>query len=78
MQELLYLKLLLRELGYESSKPLIVEDDESCIKICNNPELHGRSKHIDSKYLFVQEKVARKEFTISYCNTNAMSSLVSP
>lgn len=73
MQELIYIKLLLRELGYQSSKPtLIMEDNQSCIKICNNPELHGRSKHIDIKYFFVQEKVARKEFTISYCNTNAM------
>ncbi|POM69722.1 Polyprotein [Phytophthora palmivora] len=73
MQELIYIKLLLRELGCESSKPtLIMEDNQSCIKIYNNPELHGRSKHIDIKYFFVQEKVTRKEFTISYCNTNAM------
>ncbi|POM71956.1 RxLR effector candidate protein [Phytophthora palmivora] len=61
------------ELGYESSKlTLIVEDNQSRIKICNNPELHSRSKHIDIKYFFIQEKVARKEFTISYCYTNAM------
>ncbi|POM64435.1 LOW QUALITY PROTEIN: Polyprotein [Phytophthora palmivora] len=67
------LKTTAKRTRYESSKStLIVEDNQSCVKICNNPELHGRSKHIDIKYFFVQEKVANKEFTISYCNTNAM------
>lgn len=74
MQEMLFLKYLLGELGFATSTALTIhEDNQSCIKLANNPELHGRSKHIDIRYHFVQEKVERKEFVIEYCETKAMS-----
>jgi len=73
MQEMIFLKLLLGELGFSTTQPLTIhEDNQSCIKISNNPELHGRSKHIDIRYHFVQEKVERQEFVITYCPTKAM------
>ncbi|GMF42168.1 unnamed protein product [Phytophthora fragariaefolia] len=73
MQEVIFLKLLLKELGFTTTRGTTVyEDNQSCIKICNNPELHGRSKHIDIRYHFVQEKVERHEFTVAYCNTKDM------
>ncbi|GMF30860.1 unnamed protein product [Phytophthora fragariaefolia] len=31
--------------------------------------IHGRSKLIDIRYHFEQEKVERHEFTVAYCNT---------
>jgi hypothetical protein len=70
----MFLKSLPIELGYPTSKArsTIYEDNQSCIKLSNNPELHGRSKHIDIRYHFVQEKVERKEFLISYCKTQDM------
>lgn len=46
------------------------EDNRSCIKLTNNPERHGRSKHIAVRYLFVQEKVERHEVAVKYCPTN--------
>lgn len=73
MQEVIFLKLLLVELKHESSHAItLFEDNQSCIKLSYNPELHGRSKHIDIRYHFVQEKVERKEFEIMYCNTKEM------
>ncbi|POM64517.1 LOW QUALITY PROTEIN: Integrase catalytic core protein, partial [Phytophthora palmivora] len=74
MQEMIFLKLLLRELGCATTQPnLIHEDNQSCIKLfCYNPELHGRSKHIHVRYCFVQEKVERHEFSVVYCNTKDM------
>ncbi len=73
MQEIIFLKLLLKELTFESQHPItIYEDNQSCIKVSNNPELHGRSKHIDIRYHFVQEKVEKKEFVIKYCPTQQM------
>ncbi|POM80428.1 Integrase catalytic core protein [Phytophthora palmivora] len=73
MQEMIFLKLLLKELGFATTQPnLIHEDNQSCIKICYNPELQGRSKHIHVRYCFVQEKVERHEFSVAYCNTKYM------
>ncbi|POM69553.1 LOW QUALITY PROTEIN: Retrovirus-related pol Polyprotein [Phytophthora palmivora] len=73
MQEMIFLKLLLKELGFATTQPnLIHEDNQSCIKICYNPELHGRSKHIHVRYWFVQEKVERAEFSVAYCDTKYM------
>lgn len=72
-QEIILLKLLLKELGFATTQAnTIHEDNQSCIKICNNPELHGRSKDIDIRYFFAQEKVQRHEFTIVYCSTKYM------
>ncbi|POM69487.1 Retrotransposon Polyprotein [Phytophthora palmivora] len=63
----------LKELGFATTQPnLIHEDNQSCIKICYNPELHGRSKHIDVRYCFVEEKVERHEVSVAYCNTKCM------
>jgi hypothetical protein len=73
MQEVIFLETLLGELGFRTTRATtIYEDSQSCIKLANNPELHGRSKHIDIRYHFVQEKVERQQFTIVYCNTKYM------
>jgi hypothetical protein len=73
MQEMIFLKSLLKELSFNTTQPsTIYEDNQSCIKLAYNPELHGRSKHIHIRYHFVQEKVERKEFAIAYCNTKEM------
>jgi hypothetical protein len=73
VQEVTFLMTILSELGLNHNDPVVIfEDNQSCIKIANNPELHGRSKHIDVRYHFVQEKVERNEITIKYCNTTEM------
>ena len=67
VQELLYLKMLLSELGIQQTEPILVhEDNQSCIKIVNNPAAHGRTKHIDVKHFFVQEAQSRKEILLQY------------
>ena len=45
-------------------------DNQSTIKLGNNPVCHARSKHIDTQYHFVREKVQSKEIALIYCNTN--------
>jgi len=45
-------------------------DNQSTIKLGNNPVCHARSKHIDTQYHFVREKVQSKEISLMYCNTN--------
>jgi hypothetical protein len=73
MQEMIILELILGELGFATTQPLTIrEDNQSCIKISNNPELHGRFKHIDIRYHFVHGKVEQQEFVITYCSAKAM------
>ena len=48
------------------------EDNQSTIKIANNPEFHGRTKHMDLKFHFLKEHVESKQFTVKYCCTSNM------
>ena len=45
-------------------------DNQSTIKLANNHVCHARSKHIDTQYHFVREKVQSKEIDLIYCHTN--------
>ena len=57
VQEAISLRSLLREMGYVQSQPTMIgEDNQSCIKLATNPVMHKRSKHIDTKFHFIQEK----------------------
>ena len=52
-QETIFMRGLLRELGYEQCQPTTIgEDNQICIKLATNPVLHKRSKHFDTKYFF--------------------------
>ena len=49
-KELIWLKLLLAELGHPQDIVTLFEDNEATIKIANNPQDHKRTKHIQVKY----------------------------
>lgn len=71
IQELLYLRQLTGELGLTSSQPILIhEDNQSTIKIATNAELHGRSKHIDVRFMFVRDLIDSGEFDLKWCPTN--------
>ena len=73
LQELLYLKHLLSELGLKFTEAIpVYEDNQSCIKVASNPELHARTKHIDVRYFFVKDLVADGVFELVYCQTADM------
>ena len=57
-QESLYLQSLLHEMGVViDGATFIKEDNQSCIKMCKNPVMQKRTKHIDAKYHFDRERV---------------------
>ena len=73
LKEGLWLRQLLGEIGFSQEGSTVVhEDNESCIKFTKNPHCHQRSKHIDIRYHFNRETVARGEFLIQYCPTKDM------
>lgn len=51
---------------------VILEDNQSCIKMTKNPVNHGRAKHIDIKYHHIRDEVKRGEVKLKYCETTIM------
>ncbi|KAE8979058.1 hypothetical protein PF011_g22998 [Phytophthora fragariae] len=73
VQEVLYLKQVMLELGYDQVGPVkLGEDNQSTIRISKNPEHHGRCKHIDIRFFFVQERQHAQDIDVFYCPTDKM------
>jgi hypothetical protein len=45
--------------GQEMSPTVIHCDNQSCIKLSENPVFHDRSKHIETRYHFIRDWVQR-------------------
>ena len=45
-------------------------DNQSSIKLANNPIYHARTKHVDAQFHFVREKLRSNEIALMYCNTS--------
>lgn len=41
-------------------------DNQSAVKLANNPEFHKRTKHIDIRFHYTRELVENKEIAIEY------------
>lgn len=61
---------LLQELKFKVSKPVrLMIDNKSGISLSKNLVTHGRSKHIDTKYHFLHNKVQNGLLEIVQVNT---------
>ena len=61
-------------MGYaQTAATLIGEDNQSCIKLATNPMMHKRSKHIDTKYHFIREKIDDKSLELVYTPTDQLA-----
>ena len=49
------------------------EDNQCTTVMANNPQFHGRVKHIDIRHHFVQEQVANGTIKLEYCPTTNMT-----
>jgi hypothetical protein len=68
-RELIGLRNLLTELGFEVASPTIYIDNQATIKIANNQGKSTRVKHIDVKHQFLCERMAEQAFHLVYCPT---------
>ena len=74
VQEAIYLRALMKDFGYPMKESTYIgEDNQSCIKMCHNPVMHKRSKHIDTKLHFIRERVENGEVRIHYIPTDDMT-----
>lgn len=68
--ELIWLQILLRELGIYSSRPAKLWcDNIGATYLCANPIFHRRSKHAEVDYHFVRERVATRQLEVRIIST---------
>lgn len=72
-REAKWINQLLLELGFGTSQPIIIgEDNRGCISISNNNRTDNRTKHIDIKYHFVRDMINSKVIKLQYVPTETM------
>lgn len=65
-----WLRSLLSELQIICDRATIIhEDNQSCMRVAEEPKEHKRMKHIDVKYNFIRESIAGGEFQLKYIPT---------
>jgi hypothetical protein len=54
----------------EMRETAILCDNQSCIKMTENPVFHDRSKHIEIRYHFIHDMVQRGALKLQYISTD--------
>ena len=69
-QEAIWQMMVLQELGVEISGPIVIrEDNKACQMFADHAGNFSRTKHIDVRYHFVRERLARGDIRIDYVRT---------
>ena len=67
-------KQLLEDSGIQQKRPIAIgEDNQSCIRLCQNPVMHKRSKHIETKFHFIRYKTEDGTILIHCVPTDKMA-----
>ena len=67
--QLLWMRQTLRDYDYKFSKVPLLGDNESAIRMADNPVEHSRTKDIDFRYHFLREHQQRGDIEIAYVST---------
>lgn len=71
VQELIWLKEMLKTLGIQHDQPMIVKcDSKSAIHIATNPVFHERTKHIEIDCHFERDEVLSKNIHLHHVATS--------
>ncbi|GAA5991478.1 hypothetical protein JCM11641_002053 [Rhodosporidiobolus odoratus] len=72
-REMVWLRQLLRELGYKTSSPSLIRGDNSgSLVLANHPTSHSRTKHIAVHYHFTRELVEEGKIVLKWVPTDEM------
>ena len=62
-----WLRSILKELHMSQEEATeIFVNNKSALALAKNPVFHDRSKHIDTRYHFIRECIARKEVQLEF------------
>ena len=66
----LWLSSLINKLKVPSDKAVeLIVDSKSAIDLAKNPVAHGRSKHIDTKFHFLRDRVSKDRIKLRHCKS---------
>ena len=69
--EVVWLRKLLSNLfDLQLDATFIYCDNQSCVKLLENPVFHDKSKHIEIKYHYIKDMVQRGAMKLKYVATN--------
>ena len=72
-KEGLWIKTILEELDIINISGVnIYCDNQSCMKLAQNPKITDQNKHIRARHHFIRDLIEDKEMTIHYTSTNTM------
>jgi hypothetical protein len=67
--QLLWMRQTPRDFGYNLSKVPLLCDNESAIRLADNPVEHSRTKHIDIRHHFLRDHQQRGDIDIYHIST---------
>ena len=67
--QLLWMKQTLKDYGIHMKNVPLYCDNESAIKIANNPVQHSKTKHIEIRHHFLRDHVVKEDIDIIHVNT---------
>jgi len=67
--QILYMKQTLLDYGVVLDKVPLLCDNESVVKLANNPVQHTRTKHIDIRHHFLRDHVAKGDISLENVGT---------
>jgi hypothetical protein len=67
--QLLWMRQTLRDFGYNLSKVPLLCDNESAIRMADNPVEHSRTKHIDIRHHFLRDHQQKEDIEVYHINT---------
>lgn len=68
--ELLWVKLVLRGLGFSVNKTMnLYCDNQAAVKIANNPVQHDRTKHVEVDRHFIKDHLEKKTIKLPFVNS---------
>ena len=68
--QLLWMRQTLSDFGCEYKKIPLLCDNESAIKLANNPIRHSRTKHIDIRHHFLRDHETKGDIALSHVSTD--------
>ena len=68
--QILYMKQTLLDYGVVLEKVPLLCDNETAVKLANNPVQHSRTKHIDIRHHFLRDHVAKNDISLESVRTD--------
>ncbi|KAL0960995.1 hypothetical protein HGRIS_014931 [Hohenbuehelia grisea] len=66
-QEILWLRNLFMEFGYPITEPSTLHiDNQSAVSVAKNPDHHGRVKHLDLRFYWLRDEVAKGRIAVQH------------